>query len=485
MAIRPYYWARSIERIHIGVLDMFDDIIVRRRYFNEGALATSADVPLGEPGVGYDENGYYKMLPVPLYSHFAKDYANWVYTTQNDPQQGKSFCPSIGVRFMGFSRNLAEQPPPTKSRAIYNHKNGEYIVDMQPTAYIFRYELSIYTELFEDQCQILENIYPYYSTWRSVRLKEWLRSDINEVERDVIVNVEDPNITPSEENSLGQKRSFQTIIPLNVKGVMYKMPSTANIIETIEYTNYMNETKDRRQVTRGYRPFSSIDGPLSASVGYFGVDLNHMSPSAYGGYTYYSGYSGVNSSTYYSGYSSLEPNSASGGYSYIAAQGTYYNGHSGSDNTFYEGYSGGYSGYVPHHNYTSTGNSLDGSILIHTEEMNKWNSNSMSFGPASRASYMLPLSAGSVIAATSIRIMKEFNATSGMSFVNIDVYPVNNVSSIYNVQRVSNLDRIMYINNPINYIVQDDSIMEITFSSNNNNDTGIALAYISWLDKTS
>ena len=137
MSVRPFYWARSIERVHVGLLDMFDDITIRRRY--------GSDSP---SGALQDENGAYKLIPVPLYTHFSNNYANWVYTTQNTPQQGKSFTPSMGIRLVSIGRNISEQPPPTRSRAIYNHKDGQTIPDLQPISYIFSYELSIYTELF-------------------------------------------------------------------------------------------------------------------------------------------------------------------------------------------------------------------------------------------------------------------------------------------------------------------------------------------------
>lgn len=467
MAIRPFYWARSIERVHIAILDMFDNIVVRRRYFEDNRLSTANEVP---PGTLVDDNGYYKVVPVPLYTHFAKSYASYVYTTQNDPQQGKSFTPSIGIRLTGISRNLEEQPPPTRQRKTFNDKSNTYTIDMQPIAYIFRYELAVYTELFEDTAQILENIYPYFNTWRTARIKEWLNPDLPDAERDIKVQLNDSNMNFNDGESLGNKRSIEVVIPLEAKAFIYRMPSSANMIESVEYANYIGNIKDRSSVTRGYKPLRAYSH-ITNNNNYSGGNVGYL----------YSGYSGINGDAYYSGYS---------GYT---CEYSGYNGYSGIDlshllSTTYSGYShydNGYSGIIPIPHYTKESNNFDGAILVHTEKVNDWTNKHASVDSYSSQSYRMLVPSGSIIAATSIKVIRGYDGTSGAS-ANIQISPVNDQNSYSSLQSLYNINGLtapIYINNPINTYVPEDSYITINFDSGDSNIEGLITAYISWLTK--
>ena len=121
---------------------------------------------------------------------------------------------------------------------------------------------------------------PYYVTTRSVRLKEWLRQSIDDIERDIIIELGDPSIQFNEENTLGQKRHIISTIPITAKGFLYKQPTEAAVIESIQYTNYINYAKDYESTSRGYMPYSALGPEYSGIDGYSGIDYQSIPMSA-------------------------------------------------------------------------------------------------------------------------------------------------------------------------------------------------------------
>ena len=92
---------------------------------------------------------------------------------------------------------------------------------------------------------------------------------------------------------------------------------------------------------------------------------------------------------------------------------------------------------------------------------------------------------GSIIAATSIKVIRGYDGTSGAS-ANIQISPVNDQNSYSSLQSLYNINGLtapIYINNPINTYVPEDSYITINFDSGDSNIEGLITAYISWLTK--
>ena len=186
MAVRPYYQPDAIKRVMVALLDMFDNIEVRRRY------APSFDPKTydGDDAVMLDDKGYYKPIHVPIMTHFSESFANTVMNHQ-DYKQG-TLTPCMGLRLNGVTRD-GDQTTTSKIRKIYDEKSRSYLRDVNPTSVIMSFTLSVYAETMDDITQLFENIFTYYRPWRVLRIKEFTDTNISEIERDVRIEMSDPS----------------------------------------------------------------------------------------------------------------------------------------------------------------------------------------------------------------------------------------------------------------------------------------------------
>ena len=266
MAVRPYYQPDAIKRVMVALLDMFDNIEVRRRY------APSFDPKAydGDDAVMLDDKGYYKPIHVPIMTHFSESFANTVMNHQ-DYKQG-TLTPCMGLRLNGVTRD-GDQTTTSKIRKIYDEKSRSYLRDVNPTSVIMSFTLSVYAETMDDITQLFENIFTYYRPWRVLRIKEFTDTNISEIERDVRIEMSDPSFDFSEENGPGVARHIVVSFPLKAKAALWPPMHKSELI-TSALINFKVNARSYGSIAA-----DSYDAYSGSSIGYSG--LSGMSVGQY------------------------------------------------------------------------------------------------------------------------------------------------------------------------------------------------------------
>lgn len=257
MAVRPYYQPDAIKRVMVALLDMFDNIEVRRRYA-PGFDPANYD---GDDAVMLDDKGYYKPIHVPIMTHFSESFANTVMNHQ-DYKQG-TLTPCMGLRLNGISRD-SDQTTTSKIRKVYDEKSRSYLRDVNPTSVIMSFTLSVYAETMDDITQLFENIFTYYRPWRVLRIKEFSDTNISEIERDVRVEMSDPSFDFSEENGPGVARHIVVSFPLKARAVLWPPMHKSELI-TSALVNFKVNSRSYGSVKA-----DSYDAYSGSSTGYSG-----------------------------------------------------------------------------------------------------------------------------------------------------------------------------------------------------------------------
>lgn len=199
--MQRYYYVREHEKILIGIYDMFDNLRVNKYLDPQRKIID-------------------KTVKVPLVTHYSKDFANYLSSTTS--KQILAVLPVAGLRFTGDSRDDPNMTQPTYAREIYCKDNDFWIRDIQPRAYVFKFELTILCNNTSDLWQLKENIQPYFQTYRSIRIKEF--DFCPEIERVVPVCItgwSDEMRDETDLNSSGDGQVFQVTYQIEAHGVMH------------------------------------------------------------------------------------------------------------------------------------------------------------------------------------------------------------------------------------------------------------------------
>ena len=211
--MQRYYYVREIEKILIGLYDMFDNLRVNKY----------SDARRTE---------YVKTVKVPLVTHYSKDFANYLTSTQS--KQILSVLPVAGLRWTGDQRDDPNMTQPTYAREIYCRDQDFWIRDIQPRAYVFKFELTLLSGNTSDMWQLKENIQPYYQTYRTLRIKEF--DFCPEIERQVPVCITGWTDEIRDETDLtgNEGQVYQTTYTIEAHGVMhcpYMLPAEIRYAE--------------------------------------------------------------------------------------------------------------------------------------------------------------------------------------------------------------------------------------------------------------
>ena len=199
--MQRYYYVREHEKILVGIYDMFDNLRVNK-YLDPQRKTID------------------KTVKVPLVTHYSKDFANYLSSTTS--KQILAVLPVAGLRYTGDSRDDPNMTQPTYAREIYCKDNDFWIRDIQPRAYVFKFELTILCNNTSDLWQLKENIQPYFQTYRSIRIKEF--DFCPEIERVVPVCItgwSDEMRDETDLNSSGDGQVFQVTYQIEAHGVMH------------------------------------------------------------------------------------------------------------------------------------------------------------------------------------------------------------------------------------------------------------------------
>lgn len=199
--MRPFYYVRELEKIEIALLDAFNNLRVNKY---RDVKRTIVD----------------RTVRIPIVTNTNDDFANWVTTVR--AKQVTQPVPVAGLRYVGNAPDDERRVQPTYTRRIFFEPNHQWIQDIQPTPYVFKFELEILCDNLSDFRQVKENIEPYFNTYRTLRIKEF--DFAPELERQVPFTIGVPADQIDDERELTQNeyQFYHAKYNIEAHGVMHR-----------------------------------------------------------------------------------------------------------------------------------------------------------------------------------------------------------------------------------------------------------------------
>lgn len=190
---------------------------------------------------------YDRTVNVPIVTHSSANFANWLSTTSTKQQLMQ--VPIAGLRYTGNAPDDSHRTQPTYARAIYYPQEDFWIRDIQPTPYVFRFELELLSDNLSDFFQLKENIEPYFNTYRTLRIKEF--DFAPEIERQIPFTIGTPSdqIDDEKTNTSNEYQYYHTKYNIECHGVMhrpYEIPAVIKYAQ-MDYI-YDNKMIDSLQI---------------------------------------------------------------------------------------------------------------------------------------------------------------------------------------------------------------------------------------------
>lgn len=210
--MRPFYYVRTIEKVHIALADMFNDLVINKySSLSREEILRTHRVPLVIGG--YDKN-----------------FGNFI---RNLGKKYNMPTPVMGLRFINATPRKSNIPQLHYIRTLYSEANNELIRDAQPIPHDLTFQLDIYTESWADYGQIVENILPYFTPFRTLRIKEF--SEVEDLERKVYAYIQSPNLTYQDEYQRGPtNRKIEESITITCKADLYRPHSQPDVVQYAE-----------------------------------------------------------------------------------------------------------------------------------------------------------------------------------------------------------------------------------------------------------
>ena len=218
--MRPFYYVRTIEKILIGLIDMFNNMYVNK----------------------YDDMNrvdYSRSAKIPIITHNNANFTNFWSSTQYK-QQTVAY-PIGAIRFVSNAPDASNRPQPTYAREIFCRSADRWIRDIQPTPYTFNFELQFQADNISDIFQIKENIEPYFNEYRTIVIKEW--DFAPEIPRPVVVVINSNTTELNEEvtDSDAQQQIYKVTYPITCYGVYHRPYETPEMIKYAEMNFHIDE----------------------------------------------------------------------------------------------------------------------------------------------------------------------------------------------------------------------------------------------------
>ena len=224
--MREFYFVRTVERVEIALLDVFNDMKVNK----------------------YDDitrTTYTRTVPIPVYTTVDKNFVNhWRNRTAAKIPMP---IPCAGLRLSGMQRNTANVTQSTYGRNIYSQAMQKFISDLQPTPYILTYDLEFICDNRSDWGQIIENIAPYFNPYRTLRIKEF--DFVPDFERKIPFAL--TNIQPIMEDEVtneSKHRFYRVIFTFQLQTDFYRPFELPELIKYAELNINVGDITDRQQV---------------------------------------------------------------------------------------------------------------------------------------------------------------------------------------------------------------------------------------------
>ena len=218
--MRPFYYVRTIEKILIGLIDMFNNMYVNK----------------------YDDMNrttYSRTVKIPIITHNNANFTNFWSSTQYKQQTVP--YPIGAIRFVSNSPDSSNRPQPTYAREIFSRSADRWIRDIQPTPYTFNFELQFQADNISDIFQIKENIESYFNEYRTIVIKEW--DFAPEIPRPVVVVINSNTTELNEEvtDSDAQQQIYKVTFPITCYGVYHRPYETPEMIKYAEMNFHIDE----------------------------------------------------------------------------------------------------------------------------------------------------------------------------------------------------------------------------------------------------
>jgi hypothetical protein len=220
--MKYYYYPHTIRNVVVALSDVFNKIVVYRYAADRTTIVKSIPVPL-------------KFGPAEKYHQF-----------DMQRQSGKKYyltVPAISLNLTSIDYSSDRATSVNEVREWYDKNVPQSIVDdfwadVQPTPYDIHFDMDIRTESYDDWCQILENILPYFNPAIHLRVKEF--SFLN-IERNLKVNYDGLSVDMNTELSEEDFRHVNGKISLTVSAYLYR---PIDYTKAIKYINAKLMTED-------------------------------------------------------------------------------------------------------------------------------------------------------------------------------------------------------------------------------------------------
>ena len=216
-----FYSVNVLRTYSAGFLSMFTNIKVRRYAPDFITIAKLIDVPVKFGGQSKE--------------HYERE-ENY---TNEGGRQSYQTMPAIAVKFTSPSYASSRVKASKEPRVLYqngiatNHQTelmNAIVRDIEPVPYDYNFSVEIKTNRSEDMLQILEQILPYQSPNRFLRIKE---IPFFNVERDINVVLESVQTTWSDEMTSEANRIHTATLEFRLEGYMYRPVTSAHVMANI------------------------------------------------------------------------------------------------------------------------------------------------------------------------------------------------------------------------------------------------------------
>jgi hypothetical protein len=251
--MQTYYYPKTIKNITIALMDMFNQMVVKKYDIN-GNVVKEIQVPL-------------QFGPIDKIQH---DRLENHYFDVNNVEHGQRFY--LTIPRMSITM---ESPVYNADRAYgvneYRYWLGQQLEiadidtvfkDYQPTPYDLSYTLHIKTDSLDYLSQILENILPYFNPTLMLRVKEF--SFLN-IERDLPVTIIGINTEFIDDMNNEDTKYSNASISFKVDAFMYRPWDYGKIIKVINSKYYVDT--DSITNTSALNVYYSTSGVQLTSAG--------------------------------------------------------------------------------------------------------------------------------------------------------------------------------------------------------------------------
>lgn len=182
---------------------------------------------------------YSRSAKIPIITHNNANFTNFWSSTQY--KQLTVPYPIGSIRFVSNSPDSTNRPQPTYAREIFCRSADRWIRDIQPTPYVFHFELQFQADNISDIFQIKENIEPYFNEYRTIVIKEW--DFAPEIPRPVQVVISSNTTELNEDvtDSDAQQQIFKVSYPIDCYGVYHRPYETPEMIKYAEMNFNIDE----------------------------------------------------------------------------------------------------------------------------------------------------------------------------------------------------------------------------------------------------